>query len=222
MNDPGVRFELTPADSNAVHGLDGQGFLITPLYITFLRSVVERPRDWVPAFTVAGMNCRRFGWIAFAPDTLHLTEDGRRALKHGVSPLQPVHLRYLAWFLTPRRARDIAASGTAPRTWAWLFIAEGWLSGKPWEEHNEQPPPEVVITDAGRALLQDVARENGNIPSRAQRVVTATIGLSLTTALVLWIASYFSWNFWVEWIAIWFGGWLLLDVARHAWRGPGR
>jgi hypothetical protein len=61
-----------------------------------------------------------------------------------------------------------------------------------------------------------------NIPSRAQRMVTATIGLSLLIALVLWIASRFSWNFWAELIAIWFGGWLLFDVVRAAWRGPCR
>jgi hypothetical protein len=49
------------------------------------------------------------------------------------------------------------------------------------------------------------------IPSRAQRMVTATIGLSL----ILWITSFFAWTFWVEWIAIWFGIVLLWRVARE-------
>jgi hypothetical protein len=33
--------------------------------------------------------------------------------------------------------------------------------------------------------------------------------------LILWIASFFAWTFWVEWIAIWFGIVLLWRVARE-------
>jgi|SRR5271166_1127505 len=104
----------------------------------------------------------------------------------------------------------------------WAFRKLSWWGRVPWPPHlaflRDEPvtlshmPGDCGCPEAG-------SYNNVNMASRAQRMVTAAIGLPLTTLMVLWIASFFSWNFWVEWIAIWFGGWLLFDVVRAAWRG---
>jgi hypothetical protein len=150
-------FQLTQADTKAARGLNGEGFFLTSGHIAFLRSVEERPRDWLSVFSSGGgeitkqMACRDFGWLVLTRDgTMQLTAGGRAALACGASPLQPAHLRFLAWLATPRTQYAVVASGTAPLTWACLFAEEGWISGEPWEPKSTKP---VVITDAGRAVL---------------------------------------------------------------------